>query len=114
MPRGDNYRLSNDQEVIYLLHFERPLGNPKEPRGQAQHYIGRTQGDRVDSRMAEHRAGGASSITTAFHKAGIPFRVARLFHPVPGQRGFDLEHSLKAKKGARRMCPICTGKEATA
>lgn len=99
--------LSNDKEVIYLLHFARPIGNENNNRGRAQHYIGRCQGDRLDARMAEHRAGGASNITAAFHRAGIPFEQARLFRPVPGQRGVDLEKAMKARKDAPSLCPIC-------
>lgn len=105
-PKKQGY-LSNDQEQVYLLHFARPIGTG--PRGQAQHYIGRTKA--LEQRLTQHRTGTGARLPAAFLREGIPFQLARMFKLVPGQRGFELERSLKNKKHASRLCPICQGEE---
>src|SRR5262245_12167770 len=61
--------------VCYLLHFDRPLGNAENPRGQAQHYLG--YADRLDRRALEHLRGHGAKITQALHARGIGFVIAR-------------------------------------
>ena len=94
-------------EVAYLLHFKAPLGSP--PRGAAQHYIGRTRN--LEQRMKQHASGQGARLPAAFLRAGIPFQLVRVWRPVPGQRGFDLERSLKNRKKASTLCPVCRGEE---
>jgi predicted GIY-YIG superfamily endonuclease len=86
--------------VVYLLHFERPLGNLTNPRAQAQHYIGWALD--VRQRLTEHRNGWGSSLTMACVDRGIPFYLVR-FWPGTG----ELERSLKRQKNARKLCPVC-------
>ena len=49
--------------TVYLLHFSQPLGDPHNPRGQAQHYIG--SADNVSQRIAAHREGDGAAIMRA-------------------------------------------------
>jgi predicted GIY-YIG superfamily endonuclease len=86
--------------VVYLLHFERPLGNLSNPKAQAQHYIGWALD--VRQRLTEHRNGWGSSLTMACVDRGIPFYLVRFW---PGTA--ELERKLKRQKNARKLCPIC-------
>lgn len=86
--------------VCYLLHFDAPLGNLDNPRGQAQHYLGHA--DRLDRRALQHLTGRGAKITQALHQRGIGFCIARTW---PGSRSF--ERKLKNRKNARKLCPIC-------
>lgn len=86
----------------YLLHFDRPLGNPSNPRGQAQHYLGST--DRaIEQRFAEHLSGRGAKITRAAVERGIQLQVVRVWHE--GSR--ELEIWLKEAHRNALYCPIC-------
>ena len=88
--------------AVYLIHFDRPLGNPDNPRGQAQHYIG--YADDLERRLAQHRSGNGSALMAAVTRAGIGWQVARTWPD--GDR--TLERRLKRMKAAPRLlCPIC-------
>ena len=87
---------------IYLLHFQKPIGNAANPHGQAQHYIGWTRGE-VDQRIEEHRLGHAAAITAAATRAGVEMILARTW---PGDRKF--ERQLKRYKKASQLCPLCS------
>jgi len=39
--------------TVYLLHFEEPIGDLDNPRGQARHYLGYT--DDLEQRLQAHR-----------------------------------------------------------
>jgi predicted GIY-YIG superfamily endonuclease len=86
--------------TVYLLHFSSPLGEPGNPRGQAQHYIGSTSN--LKQRMAEHSAGDGAAIMRACKERGIDFTLARTW---PGGR--QEERQLKNRHKARQLCPIC-------
>jgi hypothetical protein len=86
--------------VCYLLHFDAPLGNLANPRGQAQHYLG--YADRLDRRALQHLTGRGAKITQALVSRGIGFQIAQTW---PGSRSF--ERTLKNRKNARKLCPIC-------
>jgi hypothetical protein len=86
--------------VCYLLHFDRPLGNLANPRGQAQHYLG--YADRLDRRALQHLTGRGAKITQALVSRGIGFQIAQTW---PGSRSF--ERKLKNRKNSRLLCPIC-------
>lgn len=88
--------------TIYLLHFDRPIGDLANPRGQAQHYIGYANGDGLEARLAQHRSGNGSAIMAAVARAGIEWRVVRTW---AGDR--NLERRLKKYKKAWRFCPVC-------
>lgn len=89
--------------TVYLIHFERPLGDLNNPRGQAQHYLGHT--DDVEARLARHRSGNGAAIMAAVAREGIDWTVVRISQD--GDR--DLERRLKARKNHPRLCPICAG-----
>jgi putative endonuclease len=86
--------------VCYLLHFDQPIGNLENPRGQALHYLG--YADRLDRRALEHLTGKGAKITQALHRRGIGFSIARTWK---GSR--TIERRLKNRKNARKLCPIC-------
>lgn len=89
--------------TVYLLHFSQPLGDPGNPRGQAQHYIG--YADNLPQRLTTHRMGDGAAIMRACRERGIDFCLARTW---PGGR--QEERALKRRKKARQLCPICSGK----
>lgn len=79
--------------TVYILKFDRPLGNPAQPRGQATYYIGYCSFERFSERMKEHLSGNGAAITRAAVERGIGFRVvAKLW----GSR--QLERRLKNYK----------------
>lgn len=86
--------------VVYLLHFSSPLGNPRNPRALASHYLGWAMD--LDERIRQHRSGAGCSITRAAVERGIGFEVVATW---PGD--YRLEKHLKAMKAAPRLCPQC-------
>lgn len=90
--------------AVYLIHFDRPLGDLDNPRGQAQHYIGYAKD--VERRIAHHRDGSGAAIFRALAQRGIGWQVVRVWPE--GDRA--LERKLKAAHKARRFCPICNPK----
>jgi hypothetical protein len=84
------HRSDNVPGTLYLLHFSRPLGDPKRPRMAARHYLGWTNGVAVDQRLADHRAGRGAAITRAAVGRGI-------------------ERRAKRSGNFARRCPTCTG-----
>jgi putative endonuclease len=86
--------------IIYLIHFDEPIGNRENRRGQAQHYIGHA----VDlaERLAEHANGNGARIMAAVVAYGIGWKVVRTW-----KGGRKEERKLKNRKKARKICPIC-------
>ncbi len=94
----------------YLIHFDRPVGNPDNPRGQAQHYLGWTGKESLSSRIARHRAGNGARLMAVVTQLGIHWEVVRTWPKAT--RG--LERQLKNRHNAPRLCPVChRSKEAT-
>lgn len=91
--------------TVYLLHFERPIGNPGSPRGQAQHYIGWAED--LEARLAEHASGQGARITAYLAAAGIEWQCVRTW-----EGDWHLEKQLKHRKEAPRLCPVCAAKAA--
>lgn len=89
--------------TVYLIHFEHPIGNPENPRAQAQHYIGHSERP-VDQRLEDHLRGrsNSSKIMRAVLRRGIGWRLARTWD---GDRGD--ERRLKNWHKAWQLCPIC-------
>lgn len=88
--------------AVYLIHFDRPIGDPANPRGQARHYIGYAAD--LEARLEAHRRGNGSAIMAAVARAGIGWTVARTWPD--GDR--DLERRLKRLKATPRLlCPLC-------
>ncbi len=86
--------------VVYLIHFDRKIGNLDNPRAQAQHYLGYT--DRLQARMYEHAQGRGAAIMAYLFQVKIGWRVVRLWK---GNR--RVERQLKNRKQAAALCPIC-------
>ncbi len=80
--------------TVYLLHFSRPFSH-------ACHYLGWGKGDGA-KRIASHLAGRGSSLTRAVVAAGITLTVVRTW-----QADRNFERTLKKKKNAKGLCPIC-------
>ena len=86
--------------MIYLLHFERAIGDVANPHGQAQHYIG--YADDVCARLAEHEAGRGAAITADLVSEDIGWSLVRLWL---GDR--SEERRIKRRHDGPRLCPIC-------
>jgi hypothetical protein len=86
--------------VIYLLHFDRPIGDVTNPRGFAGHYTGWTLD--LPARLIDHAAGRGARLMEVVGEAGIGWQLARIW---PGTRA--RERSLKRSGGAARRCPVC-------
>lgn len=84
--------------LVYVLRFARPLGDPDNPHGLAQTYIGYCDRGRLEDRIAEHRAGVGAAITRAAVAQGIDFQIAAVLE---GSRA--LERRLKQRKSAGRL-----------
>jgi len=84
--------------MVYILHFDRKLHH-------AQHYIGFVDhpAHTLEKRLEYHRKGQGSKLLKAVVAAGINFKVADIW--IDGDRNF--ERSLKNKKKASKLCPIC-------
>lgn len=84
--------------TVYLLHFERKLAH-------AQHYVGYTTS--LKKRLETHRRatrndGRHHNLVVVMREQGIGFLLARTW-----KGGRALEKTIKAKKCAPRLCPIC-------
>jgi hypothetical protein len=86
--------------LVYLLHFDRPIGDTSNPRGFAAHYTGWTLD--LPGRLQAHAAGRGARLMEVVSEAGIGWQLARIW---PGTR--TRERSLKGSGGAARRCPIC-------
>jgi predicted GIY-YIG superfamily endonuclease len=86
--------------IIYLIHFDEPIGNRANARGQAQHYIGYALD--LAERLQEHARGDGARIMAAVVSYGISWKVVRTWK---GSR--KEERKLKNCKQARKICPIC-------
>lgn len=84
--------------TVYVLEFEKPLGDPENPRGQARYYTGYCNGD-VETRLAEHRHGCGAAITRAANARGIAYRIVAVL-PC-GSRA--AERRLKRRKDMPRL-----------
>lgn len=81
--------------TVYLLHFSRPI------RGK-RHYIGITND--LDTRFKQHvRWQDGSALTQKAKRLGIEVRVARTWE----NADHSFERTLKRRKDAKRLCPLC-------
>ncbi len=88
--------------MIYLIHFDRPLGNLENVRGTARHYLGYARN--IDDRVERHRDGQGSFLMKAVVAAKIGWSVVRTW---PGDRA--AEKQLKRLHNSRKLCPVCRG-----
>ncbi len=85
--------------MVYLLEFERFIGDPTNPRGRAKFYMGYCQDSRFGTRIREHAKGRGAAITRAAKEQGISFTcVLTIAH---GTR--ELEQKLKGLKSHKRV-----------
>ena len=89
--------------MVYLIHFEAPIGNLENSHGQAQHYIGQCWDTNLEHRLEEHRTGQGSKLLHAVSKKEIPWSVVRTWP----KRDRLFERWLKNQKNAWRLCPVC-------
>ena len=87
--------------MVYLIHLETPLAH-------SRHYLGFAESD-VHSRLETHRKGQGSRMLRAANLAKINYDIVRIWHD--GDRNF--ERSLKKRKNAKFLCPVCTPKTTT-
>jgi hypothetical protein len=85
--------------VIYLIHFDQPIGDLGNPRGFASHYTGWTLD--LPARLVDHAAGRGARLMQVVGEQGIAWQLARIW---TGTR--TRERSLK-QRGATRRCPVC-------
>jgi predicted GIY-YIG superfamily endonuclease len=85
--------------VIYLIHFNQPIGDLRNPRGFASHYTGWTLD--LPARLADHAGGRGARLLQVVGELGIGWQLARIW---TGTRA--RERSLK-QRGATRRCPVC-------
>ena len=83
-----------------MLHFDKPIGDLDNPRGQAQHYLGYT--DDLAARLEAHRTGNGSAIMAAVARQGVGWRLVRTWE---GDR--NLERRLKNRHNGPKLCPVC-------
>lgn len=86
--------------TVYVIHFDRPIGNPSNPHGMAQHYIGWSP--EPATRIARHASGDGAKIMRYVTEAGIGWHVAQTWEGGPA-----LEKRLKRRKDTPRWCPAC-------
>lgn len=88
---------------LYLLHFDRALGDPSRPRMSARHYLGYTGRADLEARLAEHAAGAGARITAALVAGGGTFALAW------SRAGTRTQERALKRSGhfADRLCPIC-------
>lgn len=94
----------NAPGTLYLLCFERALGDVSRPRMSARHYLGWTNGVSVEERVQRHLAGGGARIVAAAAKAGIGVEVV---WTSPGTRN-DERRLKNAGHFGERLCPRCS------
>jgi hypothetical protein len=92
--------------AVYLIHFDRPIGDPGNPRGQARHYIG--YADDLERRLAQHRSGNGSALMAAVARVGIPWQVVRTWPDGGPDAGTAVE---AAEARLAVLPPLSGGKE---
>ncbi len=94
--------------TIYLIHFDAPLGDVDRPHMHASHYLGWTEDDDVDGRIARHRAGDGAKILAAANLQGITYAVVRTWADATRD---DERRMKKSGHFADRLCPVCKSGE---
>lgn len=82
---------------VYLIHFEKPIGN-------ARHYTGYT--DNFEKRISQHRNGEGSDLTRIANERGINWLVVRVWQDAT----IETEKSIKTMS-TKITCPICRQKQ---
>src|ERR1700722_5646600 len=88
--------------IIYLIHFDKEIGNLDHSLSKARHYLGWTSD--LNKRLDRHKLGQGSSIMRYVEQSGIGWQCVKTWE---GTR--DDERAMKNQKNAKRYCPICSG-----
>ena len=88
---------------VYLLHFSQPIGNLKNPKGTAQHYLGYTSRS-LKKRLEEHQKGVGAKITRAVVQ-DYKYKLQLVRHWSKCNR--ELEKQLKQRHNSVSLCPLC-------
>ena len=88
--------------VLYLLHFDEPLGDPERPRMSARHYLGWASDGALQARLDEHLSGRGAKITAECVRRGIGWTVTLL-----GDGTRDDERRRKKNGHHERRCIVC-------
>jgi predicted GIY-YIG superfamily endonuclease len=80
--------------TVYLLHFSAPYKH-------ARHYVGFTLN--LPARLDAHTKGNGARLMEVIIDAGLSFELTRTWQ---GSR--HTERSLKKRKNAPRLCPVCS------
>lgn len=87
--------------IVYLLHFERPIGNPASPFGTAQHYLGSSTD--LDAELARLRGPNChAAIMRELCRQGVDWWLVRTW---PGSR---VDERRRKGRSARPLCPECS------
>lgn len=82
--------------IVYMLHFERPVG-------RARHYVGSAQASAFRARLKRHKAGTGAALTSEAVKRGIAMRVSNIWPAETRAR----EQEIKAAGKFSRHCVYC-------
>lgn len=88
--------------VVYLIHFDKPIGNLNNKRARAQHYIGWTED--LPARLDCHRTGNGARIMKYLKDHGIGFTLVRYWKNATKRD----ERKIKNMKCAPALCGCCT------
>jgi hypothetical protein len=86
--------------LVYLAHFDQPIGDTTNPRGYAQHYTGWTLN--LPVRLDQHATGKGARLMQVIAEQGIGWQITRVWIGTRAR-----ERSLKRQGGAARRCPVC-------
>ena len=89
--------------LVYLVHFDRPLGSGR--LGQARHYLGSTRD--LAQRILDHARGRGARLIEVAEDRGILWSVVRTWPCPSAGAAFALERRLKARTEAPCFCPLC-------
>lgn len=89
------------KNVVYLLHFDRPLHHAKHYMGSAADLL---------ARLGQHASGRGARLMGVITELGITWRLARVweFETLKQARLAEARYK-KTYKNARKLCPICRG-----
>jgi len=82
--------------VIYLLHFDEPIG-------KARHYLGTCGDSRITRRMRQHAMGNGAALTREAARRNITMYLARVFPDLH----HETEKRMKAQGRYKDLCPLC-------
>lgn len=85
---------------VYLIHFDKPIGNPDNPRAQAQHYLG--WANDVLERLDQHKQGSSARIMRYVYQNNIGLSIVRLW-----EGSAYIESRLKLLHDNKSLCPVC-------